>query len=289
MSGIAKDLPDKGSIFNSGRDSARIAETPIRDPKIKVDKPFEDAGDKARDPTPIKTVIQIHPTHGDVLADRRAVVEHSSPSRVDRNSRVFDPPDISDSAGPIEIESARWTNYRNWNRALMSFFLPYSATNTTVCLTVTPRILAAAWRKSEGEDLEFDRATALFVRTVSEIYHHDVLPQREGLRVLKCTQPDSLPLCTAFLAVAVLAAYSMRTDSGYSANACSARLAQLLIGPKGDIKVLRFEADEYYALWAYLQSWIRNQKGASLFLPARNEANKILCRSSFVTCSVAPG
>lgn len=190
----------------------------------------------------------------------------------ERKPAIYDPPDKSEFKNFDEsaYETPTWLEYRKWNRALATAFLFNRREGETVLLSITPRLLAAAWQKSEGTQISPDEATNQFARTVGQLYERDILTHSAELKILKRTVPDDAPLCTAFLGLAVLAAYEMQTEGNYSANAYYKRLSRLLhTGNHGT--ELPFNKDDYYALWAYLQQWAQNNK-AKLPLPNRDEA-----------------
>jgi len=225
-------------------------------------------------PTKPRKVLRIRPTGDNGPKPRAPKPPAATSSTRETRVRVYEPPDISEFASPAAYDSPTWVQYRKWNRALTSFFLLSPASSSTACLAVTPRILAAAWQKAEGITLQPDGALDTFAHAVGALYRDEVLSHSEGLRILRSTAPDSVPLCTAFLALAVLAAYTMRTEGGYTANAYYARLADLLVCQSDDRESLPFEPDEYYALWAYLKHWVHDRQGTALPLPARQEATR---------------
>jgi hypothetical protein len=225
-------------------------------------------------PAKRKKVIHIHPTDQTTQEPEPPKVHPATVVPRERKARVYEPPDISEYLNPAKDahNSDAWLEYRKWNRALSSFFLLNSHPAAAAYLTITPRLAAAAWQKAEGITLTPEEALKRFATAVGALYEREVLSQTPGLKILRCSAPDAMPLCTAFLSLAVLAAYTMRTDGGYSANAYYARLADLLVAHSSNNDSLPFDQDEYYALWAYLQNWLRQRTGAVLPLPARDES-----------------
>lgn len=220
-------------------------------------------------------IITLRPAE-DTITRRRALVTTPTRTPSNRTHKVFDPPDITEyiNSNPAFYAPPTWDEYRKWNRAVASFFLVNSRPKCQAVLPITPRLLAAAWQKSEGETLTPDQAATALSKSVGALYAHELVPHRDGLKTLKTTAPDEIPLCTAFLSLAVLAAYSMQTEGGYSANAYYSRLLDLLLRGHAKTESLPFNQDDYYALWAYLQNWVRQKTGACLALPDRNESGK---------------
>ena len=166
------------------------------------------------------------------------------------------------SAPPLED-----VDYLLWNRALATHCLLGDEGDEVLYLSVTPTILAAALSEVQpGRQLPED-AEAHFVEAVAEVYRAWVIGQREKLRMLRRCGPNGLPDCIAFLAASVLAAYRMHSDEEAAATAYYLRLAELLkcdlVGghPRG------FDPDEFEALWRFLETWLRREKGRRLAIP----------------------
>jgi hypothetical protein len=134
--------------------------------------------------------------------------------------------------------------------------------------------LAAAWQRSEGSSLGPDDAVERFSTVIGALYRTVVLPDEHGLALLRTTVPDDCPLCTAFLGLAVLAAYTMQTQGHYSANDYYGRLRDLLVSsPEGDDS-LPFNQADYYSLWAYLQKWVSIKTSRAFPLPSRDDTTR---------------
>jgi hypothetical protein len=160
------------------------------------------------------------------------------------------------------------SEYARWNTAIAQhcFFADGNETED-VYISVTPRILAAAFSEVSGEVLDPETTQLRFTEAVSAMYHERVLTHPRQLRVLRREGHDGMPECTAFLALSVLAAFEMHADEESSAAAYYVRLADLirtdLIGgrPRG------FELDEFEALWHYIRAWLNENRRRNLAMP----------------------
>jgi hypothetical protein len=255
--------------------------TPQPEPPEDVDSGAEpeaiDGGGTSAEPArprKVQRVIKL-PSPEHATPRRKTPSTPHTDSTRERPPRVFAPPDISEFPGPVPGTHTTpcWEEYRRWNRALTSQFLLKAGTRSQAVLPITPRLLAAAWQKSEGTTFQPDEAATNLSKCVAALYTQVILPHPAGLKMLKSSVPDDLPLCTAFLALTVLAAYAMETDGAHSANAYYLRLSTLLRAGT-DSTDLPFSKDDYYALWAYFQNWARDLAGAQVPLPDRNESTR---------------
>ena len=147
--------------------------------------------------------------------------------------------------------------YVLWNYMVADTCLLSDSSDGVVQLIITPRTLARAYEEAEQELLTPEQAEASLIASVSAVYASRVLPSPQGLRALGSTHNYDVPYATGFLALTVLAAYHMRTDEEHSANAFYPRLAQMLGCRLGQTYPVRFDGDEYIALWAELDEWLR--------------------------------
>jgi hypothetical protein len=136
-----------------------------------------------------------------------------------------------------------------------------------VYLTITPRILSAALSDVRPGRLLPEDAEAFFVKSVAAVYRRRVLEDRQRLQILRRCGSDALPDCVAFLAASVLAAYEMRTDEETAATAYYSRLAKLLRTDLSGGHPRGFDPDQFEALWRFLDTWLRDEKGRRLALP----------------------
>ncbi len=160
-------------------------------------------------------------------------------------------------------------DYLLWNRALARHCLLGDEGDAVLYLTITPTILAAALSELQPGRLLPEDAEAAFVRSVTAVYHGRVLGHRQRLRLLRRCGPDGLPDCIAFLAGSVLAAYQMRSDEETAATAYYARLADLLECDLAGGHPRGFDPDEFEALWRFLETWLRTEKGRRLAMPGQ--------------------
>ena len=284
--GLAENEADRQPIAADETPSPRPSDEAANPKQVLETLPMEEkpteaievssAPSSSDEPKPIsnrKKIIQIHTTDQPVPKPDRS--KHNPVlSPRERAPKTYDPPDISEcTATPTDAYDANeWPDYRKWNRALSSFFLLNCKPGATACLTITPKLLAAAWQKAEGALLTPDEASTSFSNAVGSLYRRQVLVRPQSLKILKCSSPDHMPLCTAVLGLAVLAAYTMRTEGGYSANAYYARLADLLVSHHESTDSLPLDQDEYYALWAYVRHWLQQRNGATFPLPSREDS-----------------
>src|SRR5262245_52619750 len=117
--------------------------------------------------------------------------------------------------------------YVLWNYMLAEQCLLAKSQDGTVLLTVTPGILAVAHQEAGEGWLGLEEATASFIEAVASVYRERVLTSPLKLRALRSPISSSdVPFGLGFLALSVLAAFHMRTDSAYTGRAFYPRLAE---------------------------------------------------------------
>jgi len=159
------------------------------------------------------------------------------------------------------------TDYLTWNRVITRHFLLASIGHREVYLSVTPRILAAAMAEIEGRLFTPDAAEADFAASVGGVYSRQVLSNSGRLRILRAFAADGLPVCTALLALSVLAAYRMQTDEDVSGNAYYIRLTELLGCDRVGVYPRGFDPRVFESLWRFTAEWLSREIGSRLAMP----------------------
>ena len=191
--------------------------------------------------------------------------------------RVHEPPARTSIHRPRPVESTHEyagsvsdylsPAYLQWNRWIAEqVFIP-TRRNEQVYISITPTILAgiaADYRESPVSPQEAERE---FAAALSAAYASTIV-QEDRLRVLRRLSPEGVPLCLAFLGIAVLAAYRMQSDEETSGGAYYFRLAEILgcevvAGhPRG------FDPVVFESLLVFVQTWLADKTGAHLVLPS---------------------
>ncbi|WP_445626706.1 hypothetical protein [Nostoc sp. DSM 114167] len=166
--------------------------------------------------------------------------------------------------------------YSLWNRAIAEYFFSNNSNEQEIYLTISPKILAAAFAKIQVTPLSPEEAEQDFVDVVSSVYRHRVLSYSAGFSVLHGDDENGFPKYIAFLALCVLAAYRMHSDEEVSTGAYYPRLAELL-----GCKIVRnfpegFHTDEFEKLWKLLHKWLKQKKSLLLAMSEANTVKKYI-------------
>jgi hypothetical protein len=158
--------------------------------------------------------------------------------------------------------------YLVWNTRVALFWLTQPASGTEIYLTVTPQGLAAAAWECDGLEMSPDAAEEDFLRAVRGFYGRAVLESGVDLASLaRMTDARDAPICLAFLALAVLAAYRMHADERNRATAYYPRLAELLACDVKRGLPAGFSKQGFEELWRFVRGWTERQKMTPLFVP----------------------
>jgi hypothetical protein len=158
------------------------------------------------------------------------------------------------------------SEYLKWNRWIVEHTIGSTRKNADVYLSITPTILAGI-AEATGEistsprDVEAD-----FSAAVSDAYASIIV--REGrLRILRRFDAQGQPVCVAFLAASVLAAYNMQSDEDAYGGAYYYRLARVLTCELAAGRPQGFDPAVFESLWVFLQTWLTDKTGARLAMP----------------------
>jgi hypothetical protein len=157
--------------------------------------------------------------------------------------------------------------YGLWNRAIIQHCLLEAPSDHPIYLTITPRVLSACLQAVGITKSPTDDVQASFVSGVAAEYQRSVLGDARRLAVLRRFGSDGYPQCVAFLALSVLAAYTMRSDEDAAATAYYFRLAELLQCELLNGRPLGFDPQEFENLWHFLQSWLQREHTRTLTMP----------------------
>lgn len=156
--------------------------------------------------------------------------------------------------------------YLAWNGAIATTSL-IDADGDEVFLTITPRILEGLQAAVSNIAAVADESKTDFAAAVREAYASILSDCASGLENLRRIGRDGIPVCIAFLASSVLAAYRMHTDEEAAANAYYTRLDEILgCGLSGGLPV-GFDPEEYEGLWIFVAAWLCRTYGKRLVLP----------------------
>ena len=156
--------------------------------------------------------------------------------------------------------------YLRWNRWIAEFSVTGVRRDDDVYISFTPTILTSIAEDFGDSSADPANAESDFVAVVGEAYRR-IISQDGRLRVLRAIDREGTPLCLAFLAASVLAAYRMQSDEEVSGGAYYFRLAELLgcdmvAGhPRG------FDSAVFESLWIFLEKWLADGRGAQLAMP----------------------
>jgi hypothetical protein len=207
----------------------------------------------------------------DVESDRPHEVDSTSNRAVEKPSTrpVIHRPKPAESTQEYvsSVASLLPSEYLRWNRWIFEQALAPTRKNQDVYLSITPTILAGIasnYTESPPSPQDAERA---FVSAVAAAYG-SIIARDGRLRELRACDAEGLPLCLAFLAISVLAAYRMQSDEEASGAAYYLRLAELLAcemvagHPRG------FDPDVFESLWIFVQRWLADKSGDRLAMPS---------------------
>lgn len=241
----------------------RDIETPIKADLISGDSPQNSQTPETEAEVTVSEFSNIDPTHtqGVEVPATRPIVPRP---------RLVEPSDEYSSSGGHFLPEA----YLKWNRWIFEKGFAGARRNEEVFLSITPKILGGIAADNGGLGL-LNEAVADFEDAVRGAY--DVIIRMNGrLRILRAFE-EGTPLCLAFLAASVLAAYRMQSDEEISGRAYYLRLADLLgceiVGgrPRG------FDPTVFESLWFFVQRWLADVTGGRLAMPgSEGEARRFV-------------
>jgi hypothetical protein len=156
--------------------------------------------------------------------------------------------------------------YVKWNEWIVEHLSQTAGDGSEVYLSIAPTVLAAIAEEVGGFTLSPNEAEADFVVSVATLYASIIV--REGrLRLLRTFDEGGRPMCAAFLAASVLAAYRMQTDENAFGGAYYYRLAELLKCELASGYPSGFDPMVFESLWGFLGGWLSEKTGQRLAMP----------------------
>ena len=259
---LHSDTLQKSVVASSG-ESITIAEAELIDDQL-----------KAIDITPNSSLSYDRPENDnsiEIESDRSHEVDSTYNRTVEKSSTrslIHRPKPAESSQEYISsVASCLPSEYLRWNRWIFEQALSPTRTNQDVYLSITPTILAGIASNYTESPPSPQGAEEGFATAVATAYG-SIIARDSRLRELRTCDPEGVPLCLAFLAISVLAAYRMQSDEEASGGAYYLRLAELLAcemvagHPRG------FDPDVFESLWIFVQRWLADKTGDRLAMPS---------------------
>lgn len=158
------------------------------------------------------------------------------------------------------------TEYLRWNRWVVEHIVGSARKNAEVYLSITPAILARIVEELGEASTSPGDAEAAFTEAVAAAYAA-ISIQNGRLRLLRRYDSNGSPICAAFLAASVLAAYRMQSDEDAYGGAYYFRLAKLLTCEMAAGHPQGFDPAVFESLWIFLKTWLTDKTGACLATP----------------------
>jgi hypothetical protein len=188
-------------------------------------------------------------------------------------------PPTAPRARPIEssaeykrhVASLLPATYLEWNQWIVKHILASARRDQSIYLSITPTVLSGIASSESDSSPSAQDAEVQFALNAKEV-QASIAAQEGRLRILRSFDEEGLPLCAAYLAMSVLAAYRMQSDEEVSGGAYYYRLADLLGCDMVGGYPYSFDPTVFESLWLFLQTWLAERTGAHLAMPGQENS-----------------